>query len=262
MIFSQIDKIFIADFNIDSILARKQSWNENRPMFNTNQPRKRHGLFLITNCPAKYTLSSGEVIIANIGDIMLLPKGSLYQTEFIAPPFKESNPIVINFRMTDLKGEEIKLPETVCKIPCDGDLFPLFDKAANCYKKSNYLKLKATLYEIFSRLFPIHQQDECLISYINNNITKNFSVAELAKKCLMSETAYRNRFKEITGQSPLHYINRLKILKSCEMLLNSDMKPKEISDFLDFYSPQYFYRVFRQYMGVSPLQFREQNQLI
>ena len=73
----------------------------------------------------------------------------------------------------------------------------------------------------------------------------------------MSETAYRKRFRQLTGQSPVQYINRLKIEKACQMLLSGDISPNDISDFLNFYSLPYFYKVFKDITGMTPHQYRD-----
>ncbi len=260
MDFKIIDQYFVADFNIDSVFSVRQSWERGGQIYNRIQPRTRNGLLLFTNYPAEYILSDGSTLRVGVGDVVLLPKGSCYTTKFTTPDGKASHPILINFRMTDLEGNEICLGEKVCRIPHrEHELFPLFDAAAEYYKKSSLMQLKATVYKILSKLFPIKQEDECCISYIGNHYTAQFQIGELARKCSLSETAYRKKFKELTGESPLGYINRLKIEKACEMLLNSDIKPADISDFLNFYSPQYFYRVFKQYMGITPKEYREKE---
>ncbi len=75
----------------------------------------------------------------------------------------------------------------------------------------------------------------------------------------MSETVYRKRFRQVTGLSPVQYINRLKIEKACQMLRSGDMSSSAISEFLNFYSLPYFYKVFRECMGMTPNQYRDQG---
>ena len=73
----------------------------------------------------------------------------------------------------------------------------------------------------------------------------------------MSETAYRKRFKAVTGAAPLQYINNLKIEKARQMLLDSeDISVKEICDILNFYSLPYFYKVFKEHTGLTPMKYR------
>lgn len=258
MDYKDINILFATDFNIDGILSIQQRWPPFTRFNYLEKPRRRHGLLLLTDYPALFDLPDGSQFKASSGDIMLLPKGSNYAVDFLKPPDKLAQPLLINFRMTDNAGNEILLPQKILRV-CqdDGTLRPLFYTAAQLYKHSSPVRLKATVYEILGKLFPLSDWDELCIGYINHNFTDRFSIPQLAKKCGLSETAYRKRFKAATGMSPLQYINNLKIEKACQMLLDSeDIGIKEISDILNFYSLPYFYKVFKEYTGMTPMKYR------
>jgi two-component system response regulator YesN len=59
----------------------------------------------------------------------------------------------------------------------------------------------------------------------------------------------------------VRYINRLKVEKACQMLQSGDISPSLISDFLNFYSLPYFYKVFKEYTGMTPHQYRNSQDL-
>ena len=88
-------------------------------------------------------------------------------------------------------------------------------------------------------------------------LTKN--VPDLAKRCAMSGSVCRLHFKELTGYSPVKYINRIKIEKACVLLECSDFSISLISDFLHFYSVSYFYKVFKAHKGVTPIDYRNKK---
>lgn len=260
MDYSLVNKTFIADFNINDISVSRQSWHINKQTFYVQQSRIRFGLFLITDYPVLYEMPDNTSFLAKVGDIVLLPRKSTYTAHFIVPDDKISHPLLISFYMTDKKGEKLLCGNKPFVIPHSGEnMYPLFDNALEHYQHAHTLKLKSTVYEILGKLFPIGTEDECCLDYINNNFKKNFKVDELAKRCYLSETTYRKRFKHITGMSPIQYINKMKIEKACQMLLDSDMTSKEISEFLNFYSLQYFYRIFNQIVGMTPKQYRHIN---
>lgn len=195
---------------------------------------------------------------ANPGDIMLLPTNSRYAVTFTAPKGKESHPLIVNFRMTDTEGNEVTMNSNIVRLTRDdGTLLPLFTTAAQLYKGANTALLKSKVYELFGSIFPLYDTNECCISYINHHYTLNFSIPDLAKRCALSETAYRKRFKQLTGLSPVQYINRLKIDKACQMLTNADIRPSDICSFLNFYSLPYFYKVFKDCTGLTPNQYKK-----
>ena len=59
------------------------------------------------------------------------------------------------------------------------------------------------------------------------------------------------------GKTPIDYINALRINKAMQLLSETDMPVNEISDSLGFSNPNYFHKIFKQYMVTSPLVYRK-----
>lgn len=259
MDIDRLNEIFTSDFNLDNIVAARQSWNSGAKFSRLNRPRSSHGLFLLVDYPALYELTDGTRFRANPGDVLLLPKGARYVTTFESPADKLSHPLMINFRLTDTGGRELPLGDRVLRLCHDnGAIHPMFTAVTQLYLSAAPAKLKAKVFSLFGSLFPIADTDECCIAYIGRHYTDKLSIPALASRCAMSETTYRKRFRQLTGVPPVQYINRLKIEKACQMLKSGDISPSQISEFLDFYSLPYFYKVFKAHMGVTPHQYRDQ----
>ena len=260
MDFQELNRIFTTDFNIDGVSSVHRNWNADTWYNYMENPRRRSGLMLLIEYPALFTFPDGSVLRGNPGEVMLLPKGARYHVRFAVPEDKMTHPIVLNFRLSTVEGEEIYLGDRVKRLCRDeGTLLPMFTATLQLYKRANPTNLKAKAYELLGHIFPIHEADHCCINYINRHYTRRFSIPELAKRCTMSETAYRKQFKQFTGLSPVQYINRLKIEKACEMLLSDDMRLQDISDFLGFYSLPYFYKVFKDCMEMTPQEYVRSN---
>ena len=257
MDFQKLNSIFTTDFNIDAIVSIRQRWKSGDRYNYLDTPRRNHGFVLLTDYPAVYEMADGTILQANPGDLLLLPKGAHYAVSFLVPPEKESRPLMVNFRLTDTAGKEQLLGNRVLRLCRDnGTLQPVFSEAAQLYKSASPALLKGKVYQLFGTLFPLAESDECCLGYIARHYTQRFSIPKLADRCAMSETAYRKRFRALTGLSPVQYINRLKIEKACQMLHSGDMSPAAISDFLHFYSLPYFYKVFRDWVGCTPNEYR------
>lgn len=255
--------LFQTDFNINEIYAVQQRWNEKLHRVDLLQiPRKTQGLLLLTDSPALYTLADGSTVSAEPGDVLLLPRGSTYTVNFQILPGKVSRPFLINARISCADGSE-PLPEfppvRLCKD--NGSLLPLFTEAAALYRGGHPAHLKAVVYQLYSMLFPLKQEDDCCIGYINSHFTEQFSIPQLAKQCALSETMYRRRFRQLTGLSPIQYINRLKIEKACQLLQSGDIGHQQVSEFLNFNSVSYFYRVFKSITGQTPGDYKKSDQL-
>ncbi len=247
------NELFLSDFNIDSIMSVHQYWLHNERFNFLSEGRRIHGLLLLTDAPAPVEYPSGEVVRYAAGNLLFVPKGARYAISFPTA----AHPVLINFRLTRADGAEVWPDSGVYRL-CrdDGSLLPLFSRAAQFYKNAQTARLKATVYELLDTLFPVAEEDECGLAYIGRHYTDRFSVPQLAARCALSETAYRKRFRQITGLSPVQYVNRLKVEKACQMLRSGDVGPRVISEFLGFYSVPYFYKVFGDITGQTPLAYR------
>lgn len=94
------------------------------------------------------------------------------------------------------------------------------------------------------------------IELMRNNIIRSYSIWELAKKVSLSERQFRTVFEEVTGQAPKWYYNDIKIKRGAEMLKTTSMTVNEISYQTGFSSPFHFSKVFKQYIGISPKEYR------
>ncbi len=91
-----------------------------------------------------------------------------------------------------------------------------------------------------------------------HEMSKNneLSLENIAKKIGVSEAHFCRIFKEYTGFRPFEYINRLKVHKAKELLKNSDMSVKEVSEAVGYTSHSYFSKLFKYYVGVTPSEYR------
>lgn len=95
------------------------------------------------------------------------------------------------------------------------------------------------------------------VNYIKENFCKDIDIASIANHLEISERYLRMLFSNHMGLSPVNYINELRINKAIEMLRISELSIKEICYYCGFNSPQYFSRIFKKQMGVSPRKFIE-----
>jgi AraC-like DNA-binding protein len=106
-------------------------------------------------------------------------------------------------------------------------------------------------------LYPKRNQSVILEiqDFIEKNITEEIDFASIAKEKGYTPNHFRKIFKDFTGLSPVEYINRLRIVKACEYLQNSDLNIGEIAGCVGIYDSNYFTRLFKQFMGYTPKQY-------
>ena len=89
--------------------------------------------------------------------------------------------------------------------------------------------------------------------YIHKRYMENWSVEDIALQLRISEVYLRRIFKSETGTTIINYLNELRIERAIEMMESGDYKIFEIAEKVGYSSSQYFIKVFRKYIGVSPL---------
>lgn len=94
------------------------------------------------------------------------------------------------------------------------------------------------------------------ISYIEENLTRNITMDEVASSIAMSYNYFSRRFKEYTGYSFPEYINLCRIDRSKSYLHDPSLKISDISHKLGYNSASTFSKTFKKYEGCYPADYR------
>lgn len=130
-----------------------------------------------------------------------------------------------------------------------GLLFQLW----SLYYKNHMLsiELSTTYHRLYNKLRPS-------IEYIHENYISDLTLEHLAKQSGLCNGTFCRYFKRLTGESPFTYIVHYRIRKSCDLLMNTDMKITEVASLCGFYNISYYNRAFLQYMKCKPSEYRKQ----
>jgi AraC-like DNA-binding protein len=79
----------------------------------------------------------------------------------------------------------------------------------------------------------------------------------MAKAAGMSSKYFCYFFKEMTGKTPVEYLNGFRVEKASRKLLYSDLSVTEIAYLCGFNDLSYFIKTFKRQKGVSPAKFRK-----
>ena len=96
-----------------------------------------------------------------------------------------------------------------------------------------------------------------LTAYMKNNFQRPVYLEELARLASVSNATLMRHFRASFGCTPMEYLRSLRLRHAAELLLNSSLSVKEISDMSGFVTQAYFFRAFRRNYGVSPAGFRK-----
>lgn len=95
--------------------------------------------------------------------------------------------------------------------------------------------------------------------YLKMNMYSQVSINDIALHFHVSPSYISRIIKKFTQYTFVQYYTRLKIKEACRLLEeNPEMKFKELSDLLSFSDQHYFSKVFKEYTGFSPTEYKEQ----
>ncbi len=93
--------------------------------------------------------------------------------------------------------------------------------------------------------------------YIDQNLDKDLSLAEVAALVNMSESAFSHFFKKRTGLSYINYVNNQRIARACTLLSDTTLSAAEICYDCGFNNKSNFIRIFRKKKNMTPIEYRK-----
>lgn len=111
-------------------------------------------------------------------------------------------------------------------------------------------ELDRMIYHNVLRLRPV-------ITYIDEHFREKIYIEELSAMINVSPDYFTKMFKESIGKTPIDYINGMRVNSAMDLLCTTEMSMTEIADSIGFCNPNYFHKIFKQYMLTSPLAYRK-----
>lgn len=220
-----------------------------------------NGFFRINKL--KYPISSGSFFITKTGDhysispiktagtlgyfvITLRPK----RNEKNIHDFIESELIQKSFSINSNK--RMTLEEILGKLNSDNPFL----------KEASRHRLIAFLYNLpeYKKKKVCHSDNhkyiEKAVKYMHERVYQELKLSNLCEHLCISEPHCIRLFKGQMGTTPMKYFTRIKIEESVAMLLTTNKALALIAEELKFSSAAHFSKTFKQYLSISPTQYR------
>jgi AraC-like DNA-binding protein len=97
-----------------------------------------------------------------------------------------------------------------------------------------------------------------VIQYIEQKYAEKITLAHLTDMFQWSERHFQRLFKRHTGQTFNHYLQSLRIQKSCEQLRNSQLHISRIAESVGYRDINSFMTLFKKIVGTTPSGYRQQ----
>ena len=101
---------------------------------------------------------------------------------------------------------------------------------------------------------------DAVVSRITDNPSQSLSAAEIAAELGMTESRFSRFFRRATGNTFTDFVNRVRINRACQLLLESDSLITDICYVVGFNNVANFNRRFLDIKGMTPREYRRQGE--
>jgi two-component system response regulator YesN len=142
------------------------------------------------------------------------------------------------------------------------DMFPEnFDLYTELMKNNSWEELSVCLIDRINEICE-HQQwsenikhkqlIEQMIKYVQERISENITLQDIADELYISRNYLGQIFKNVVGESFKNYLTRLRMEKAKKMIQEGNHLIYEVSEKVGYVNPAYFTTTFKKYTGFTP----------
>lgn len=240
--------------NIISVM--KLSWEESNSYAAS---RNFHALSFRITGNANY-LSNDTQLKVGTGDLLFVPKGVGYHIHG-----RQEELYVIHFTCDEITQKHLEVFHTYDAVKIKN----IFSRCYEIWSKKmpgyNYATLAqfCLILEQVCKISSMQFTDESYqkikpaLDYIHLHFhDSELSIPMLCKLANMSDTYFRKLFFQHAKTTPQKYITQLRIAHAKELIKSDYYKMIQISKACGFDDEKYFYKVFKQHTGFTPIEYK------
>lgn len=123
-----------------------------------------------------------------------------------------------------------------------------------------YYRIAKTSPDIYSRVSSIQKSD--ILRYMYNHLSEKLTLTKLSKLFFMSESTISAYIQQTTGLSFFDLLNEMRIGKTLNFLIYTDLTIKELAEILGFVDSAHISKVFSAKMGMTANDYRRTYQTV
>ncbi|MBQ8321984.1 MAG: helix-turn-helix transcriptional regulator [Clostridia bacterium] len=233
----------------------------------SHKDRPNHGLALHLDGKKEYCFFDGRKLMVEKGDIIYLPKDSTYTVKSSLP----GDCYAINFHVSN----DISFPPFVFRVKSISKYLDSFSSARRIWDSKNIgyeMRCKALLYYVISDMQTESAEKyqpkskykviEPAVNYINENFSLELlNISKLSAMCDITPEYFRKIFREHFGNSPIAYINKMKISRAKDLILSGMYSLGEVCELSGYSDFSHFSREFKKATGYPPSEYTENKKV-
>lgn len=223
---------------------------------------------------------NGNLIIAKENDILFIspeilhggtPKNCIYECIVCDANMLIKNNSICNIFLKDILNSKISINFDIYK---NKDINYYLNKIFSAIKEKNIgyeFLIQGYLYITFGIIIEkkLYSENNILnksqekinqlknvLEYIELEYQNTITLEDLSEKMNLNPKYFTKIFKQMTGKTPIKYLNEYRIKIACDMLLLTNLSITEICIQCGFNDVSYFIKFFKKEKNISPKKFR------
>ena len=94
-------------------------------------------------------------------------------------------------------------------------------------------------------------------AFIAENYTRDITLDEAASVLCLNKTYFCALYKKYTNETFVETLKRMRLEKAKDLLVNSTVKVSLIYELVGYKSKPYFYKLFKEQFGITPVEYRQ-----
>ena len=154
--------------------------------------------------------------------------------------------------LTDARLERIKNSHGLRRL---AEFLDLMGELARCTDMRSLSTVQLQSFEDDASLAQISG----IVDWVTEHSAEQFAMAEVCARVGMSESKFSRYFRRATGNTFTDFVNRLRINRACQLLMETDRYITNVCYDVGFNNVANFNRRFLQLKGMTPKEFRVQS---
>jgi len=100
-------------------------------------------------------------------------------------------------------------------------------------------------------------QGQSILTYIYSHSSEKLTLEKVAKVFFMSESSISKHIMDITGVSFINVLNDIRIEKTLDYLIHTDLSLNDIASLLGFVDASHISKHFQSNVGITPMEYRK-----
>jgi AraC family L-rhamnose operon transcriptional activator RhaR len=131
--------------------------------------------------------------------------------------------------------------------------------------------LKISLCELLIKIYRVYVAKEIsyakfkkqelileVVNYLKDNYYANINIEKISKMSLLSKSHFSKLFKASVGMSVFEYLQKLRIEKACELLVQNEKSIVNIAETVGYCDYRYFNKIFKKVTGKTASTYKKQ----